>query len=82
MKKIILGLGLIAAVSFTSCRKEDLCAQTNCGVIVNDGITAGCKWLDIRNNCSGNVNRFCFDTNTWFNNYIGDDFCVMRGSGW
>ena len=81
MKKIILIMAIIA-LSFTSCRKEDLCSQTNCGVIVDDGITAGCNWLDIRNNCSGNVKRFCFDTNTWFNNYVGDDFCVTNESGW
>jgi len=81
MKKIILIMAIIA-LSFTSCRKEDLCSQTNCGVIVDDGITTGCNWLDIRNNCSGNVKRFCFDTNTWFNNYVGDDFCVTNESGW
>ena len=82
MKKIILGLGLIIALSFTSCTKEDLCSQTNCGVIVDDGITAGCYWLDIRNDCSNNVKRFCFDTNTWLNAYVGTDFCVTNESGW
>tara|TARA_R110000751_G_scaffold3166_2_gene16072 strand:- start:272 stop:517 length:246 start_codon:yes stop_codon:yes gene_type:complete len=81
MKKIILIMAIIT-LSFTSCRKEDLCSQTNCGVIVDDGITAGCNWLDIRNDCSGNVKRFCFDTNTWFNNYVGDDFCVTNEIGW
>ena len=71
----------IIALSFTSCRKETFC-DSNCGVIVDDGITAGCNWLDIRNDCSGNVKRFCFDINTWFNNYVGDDFCVTNETSW
>tara|TARA_R110000823_G_scaffold140937_1_gene270860 strand:- start:287 stop:529 length:243 start_codon:yes stop_codon:yes gene_type:complete len=80
MKKIILIMAIIA-LSFTSCRKETFC-DSNCGVIVDDGITAGCNWLDIRNDCSGNVKRFCFDINTWFNNYVGDDFCVTNETSW
>lgn len=53
-----------------------------CGIIANDGITDGCHWLEIRNNCSGNKKQFCFDEDVWMNNYVGNEFCVSNVSEW
>ena len=83
MKKTII-FGFIAALSFTSCKKEEEC---NCGVITNDGITfnddgSTCYWLEIRNNCSDNKKRFCFDYDVWFDANPGENFCVTNEVGW
>ncbi len=53
---LILALAMIITVS--SCTKDEPC---NCGTIANDGIDGSCYWLEIRNECSGNKKKFCFD---------------------
>ena len=75
MKQIIL----IAIVLLASCKKEKDC---NCGIIANDGITNGCYWLEIRNDCTGNKKKFCFDQDVWQSNYVGDPFCVANEPKW
>ncbi|MDG1950070.1 MAG: hypothetical protein P8J32_04640 [bacterium] len=77
MKKILLLL--LLCVGMVGCQKEKDC---NCGIIANDGITDGCYWLEVRSDCSGNIKRFCFDEDVWFNNYVGDPFCVTNQPGW
>lgn len=56
----------------------------SCGYITSDGIDSqtNCYWLEIENDCSGNRKKFCFDYNIWFNNYVGDHFCVTNVSSW
>lgn len=86
MKKSVLVLGLVT-MGLSSCKKEEIqpTAQncnTSCGVIINDGIDNGCYWLEIQNECSGNNKVFCFDENTWQNNYVGDSFCVTNEPSW
>lgn len=56
----------------------------SCGIITNDGIDSmtNCYWLEIKNDCSGNYKRFCFSYDVWFNNYVGDHFCVTNVSSW
>lgn len=56
--------------------------QCNCGTIANDGIDPGCFWLQIRNECSGNKKKFCFDEDIWMNAHPGERFCVTNSSGW
>jgi len=84
MKNIkVLMIALI--VCFISCKKDEAPEppqQCNCGVIANDGITNGCYWLEIRNDCSGNKKSFCFDEDVWMNNFVGDRFCVSNVSSW
>jgi len=80
MKKLLVILAVLFIAA--SCKKE-----CNCGKIVNDEITfdnAGntCYSLSIKNSCSGNVKTFCFDYNTWFDNHVGDDFCVTNEQSW
>jgi len=77
MKKLIFCLA-VATAFLSSCSKE----ECNCGVIANDGITDGCYWLEIRNSCSNNKKKFCFDQDIWQNNHVGDNFCVTNETGW
>lgn len=77
MKK--LSFLLLAASMLTACKKDEPC---NCGTITDDGITNGCYWLEIRNECSGNKKEFCFDQDIWMNNHVGDNFCVTNEDEW
>jgi hypothetical protein len=71
---------LFAALTFAGCKKD--CTST-CGLIVDDEILAnGCYSLSIKNDCSGNTKTFCFDSNTWFTAYVGDNFCVTNAAPW
>lgn len=82
MKKFIftLGLAAITAIGLTGCQKE--CTST-CGTIINDAILDNdCYSLSIRNECSDNVETFCFDQDTWFTAYVGDNFCVTNVAPW
>jgi hypothetical protein len=80
MKKTILLF--LSVLTFSSCQKdEELYQNCQCGIIVDDPITT-CYTLAIRNECSGRVKSFCFDQNVWFNNYVGDRFCVSNAQPW
>lgn len=52
--------------------------QCNCGVIANDGIDNNptCYWLEVRNECSGNKKKFCFDQDIWLNSAVGTRICI------
>jgi hypothetical protein len=89
MKKAIFIL--MFASTLTACKKEEpepeqpqTNQQCNCGTIANDGIDSAtnCYWLEIRNECSGNKKKFCFDEDIWMNNYVGDRFCVSNVTSW
>ena len=77
MKQILFLL--LLCVGMTSCKKEEDC---NCGTIANDGITDDCYWLEVRNDCSGNKKKFCFDEDIWFDNFVGDPICVNNEPNW
>ena len=79
MKKMFLIIAL--AVGLAGCNKEES-KQCNCGTIANDGIDNGCYWLEIRNDCTGNKKKFCFDQDTWMNAYVGSNFCVTNQGQW
>ena len=83
--KIITLLTFILIAS--SCNKEviePIVEETscNCGTITNDGITGDCYWLDVRNDCSSNIKRFCFDYSFWLTAYVGTDICVTNETPW
>lgn len=90
MKKAFVILS--ATFLFTSCEKDEDVQQSssqsnqqcNCGIIANDGIDSAtnCYWLEIRNECSGNKKKFCFDEDVWTNNFVGDRFCVYNVTSW
>lgn len=79
---------LMAMVLITSCEKGNLDKENldikdcNCGIIANDGIDNGCFWLEIRNDCSGNKKKFCFDQDIWMSSYVGTHFCVAGVPQW
>ena len=77
MKKTLSILFLCLAL--VSCKKDEPC---NCGTITDDGITNGCYWLEIRNECSGNKKEFCFDYDIWFDANPGENFCVTNENEW
>ena len=52
------------------------------GTITNDGITDDCYWLDIKNDCSNNLKRFCFDYSDWLTAYVGTDVCLNGEEPW
>jgi len=82
MKKLLWVLPLII---LASCKKEN--EKCNCGVITQDGIDirpdgTSCYWLEIRNECTDNKKRWCFDYDIWFDGNPGEDFCVTNETKW
>jgi hypothetical protein len=79
--KIII---MLLVVTLTSCGTESTRPnkECNCGTIANDGIDGNCYWLEIRNSCSGNKKKFCFDQDVWTNAYVGSEFCVTNEKNW
>jgi hypothetical protein len=89
MKRLLTTIVLVTCFYLSSCKKEEIevCTPTNCGTIINDGIDIDangnyCYYLEIKNTCSDNVKKFCFDQNTWQNAYVGTQFCVTNQNPW
>jgi hypothetical protein len=80
MKKLIYLTAL--TITLLSCKKYEPEQDCTCGVIANDGITDGCYWLEIRNSCSNNKKKFCFDQDVWMSAYVGSNFCVSGVQPW
>jgi hypothetical protein len=78
-KRILFAMAVAVMTASQSCKKDEPC---NCGTIANDGIDGTCYWLEIRNDCSGNKKKFCFDQDVWMNNHVGDNFCVTNQGEW
>jgi hypothetical protein len=82
MNRVILNLA-VALTILTSCNKNKTC---NCGTIANDGVDYNngnsCYWLEIRNTCSDNKKKFCFDQDVWMDANVGEDFCVYNQGSW
>jgi len=82
MKKIIFALAL--ASTFVSCEKE-IETNCNCGVIAKKWTIPGMTWpmhrpetnyLDLRNNCTGNLETFEAYNKQNFNKFnLGDEVC-------
>lgn len=80
MKRILLII--LASAALMGCQKEEVPpVDCSCGIIANDGITNGCHWLEIRNDCTGNKKKFCVDQDIWMNNFVGDAACIT-GEEW
>jgi len=86
LKVMIMTLMMCLTMFITSCEKEEIEKEEikpcNCGTIANDGIDNGCYWLEIRNDCSGNKKKFCFDQDVWMNAYVGTNLCVANEPQW
>jgi len=79
MKKLLFLFLLIFAFSCENSLYEPEC---KCGEIVEFGYSQtannsdGCLFLDIENNCTGHVKRFCFqDVERWSDYSVGDTHC-------
>jgi hypothetical protein len=79
----LMMMTLMMSLVFISCDKDKNC---NCGVITNDDIETSngelYYTLTIKNDCSGNSQKFYFDYNTWLNAPVGQNFCVTNVSTW
>lgn len=76
---------LFLSLYLCSCKKEEVVTEDcTCGVIANDGVDYNptCYWLEVRNNCSGNKKKFCFDQDIWMQSGVGEDFCVYNVQPW
>ena len=90
MKRLLTIVVFVTSFYLSSCKKEEkieTCTPTNCGTIINDGIDIdangnSCYYLEIKNACTDNVKKFCFDQNTWQNAYVGTEFCVTNQNPW
>ena len=79
MKKITLII--VASIFFLAgCQKDKRC---NCGEIVRMGITnTNCYYMVIKNSCSGNEKRFCYDEQIWSKYKVGEQKCVPLFETW
>jgi hypothetical protein len=75
MKKVILGLAII--LSIASCKKVQPC---NCGTVLSDRV--GDYSVVIRNNCSGNEQRFVLEPGDWMNAFVGSNYCIYNVTNW
>ena len=54
-----------------------------CGYVIDKGVDQwGYYFLDVQNQCSGNIKRFSFDKNQWVNFGITDAICMSQNSSW
>ena len=54
-----------------------------CGYVIDKGVDQwGYYFLDVQNQCSGNIKRFSFDKNRWINFGISDAICMSQNSSW
>lgn len=84
---------LCVCISFLSCKKEEnepnnssnsSNTDCTCGVITDDGydVLTDCFWLEVRNDCTDNKKKFCFEQDVWMSNFVGDPFCVYQVEPW
>jgi hypothetical protein len=77
MKKLILGAILL--FSLIGC-EEDITEDCNCGLVVSDNVYD--YSVDIRSDCSGNIQTFYLSEGDWMNAHPGSNFCITNETGW
>lgn len=77
MKKVIFSLAVATAL-LSSCKKEN--QPCNCGVIISDD--ASDYSVDIKNDCSGNVQTWVLSQNDWMTAYVGSNYCITNTTSW
>jgi len=77
MKKTIIGLAIILSLASTSCKKVQPC---NCGTVVSDD--ASDYSVVIKNNCSGNEQRFVLQSSDWLDAIVGESYCITDVTSW
>ncbi len=54
-----------------------------CGYVLNKGVDQwGNYFLEVQNQCSGNIKTFTFDKKDWESYKISDGICLPRNSSW
>lgn len=54
-----------------------------CGYVLDKGSDEwGRYWMDVQNQCSGNIKRFTFDKRDWDTFRISDGICMTKNSSW
>ena len=81
MKKFILLFCLSFFILGCEKEEEDNC-PSNCGTITDDEILTDCYSLSIQNECSNNIETYCFDYDVWMDNYVGGNLCVYNVDSW
>ena len=83
MKKLVLIIGVVA-LGLVSCSKEDtpgiIQGPDNCGFVVSD--RASDYSVVIRNNNTGNDERFHLSQGDWMYAYVGEDYCITNVGSW
>lgn len=77
MKKLIVVL-VMSAMMFACVKEDCTCGKIVADHIVYDDNGTAFYSLTIKNDCTGNQEAFFFDFDIWFNNYVGDNFCVTN----
>ena len=74
----LLTIGML----FSSCEKETY-MDCSCGIVVSDGITNNFDYyLDIKNDCSGNIQRWYVSASDWYSAYVGNNWCIYNADKW
>lgn len=80
---------MLMSLTLLSCEKEQTQTEQrncNCGLITEDGIeildSQFYYWVDIRNSCSGNIQRFYLTEGDWMNAFVGSNLCLTNVSNW
>ena len=83
MKKGII-FAALAGLMLMGC--EPYQPNCSCGFITDDGIDTQngnfYYWIEIRNDCSGNIGKFYLTQGDWYNAHPGSNFCFTNVSGW
>tara|TARA_R110000737_G_scaffold36124_1_gene55398 strand:- start:1421 stop:1648 length:228 start_codon:yes stop_codon:yes gene_type:complete len=75
MKKIIMIIATLV-VMLTSCSKKNC----NCGEVLQDD--ARDLSVMIKNDCSGNVEKFYLSYGQWMNAQPGTNYCIYSVESW
>lgn len=82
---LLLSLGFILALGIGSCEVDKKC---NCGIVTDDGIDTDPNtfdlyyWVEIKNDCSGNIKKFYLNENDWYDAIVGDPYCITNVTSW
>lgn len=80
IKKTILGLAAVALLMFSSCNKEEVFQNCNCGIVMSDRVSD--YSVVIRNNCTRNDKRWILQPGDWINAYVGSNYCITNATKW
>jgi len=54
-----------------------------CGYVIDKGVDQwGYYFLDVQNQCSGNVKKFTFSKSDWVDYQKSDGICMSQNSSW